>query len=68
MPFATYGDEYRSNNTFADYRSALKDAKNKNFFRAKLLTNCQTEFQNSTMNVRARLRLIMRFVRVLVTI
>jgi hypothetical protein len=51
MPFATYGDEYRSSCTFADYRAALKDAKNKNFFRAKLITNCQTEFENSTMNV-----------------
>lgn len=51
MPFSEFGPELRSQNTFADPKLALKDAKNKNYFRAKLVNNCQTEFQLSTQNV-----------------
>lgn len=53
MPFKEVEEERRSEEMFGDHRSALKDAKSKNFFRAKLVTNCQTEFQKSTRNVRA---------------
>lgn len=51
LPFSQYGEETRSQNTFGDVKMALKDAKNKHYFRAKLVTNCQIEFQQSTMNV-----------------
>lgn len=51
MPFSDYDADMRSQSTFADAKLALKDAKNKNYFRAKLVTNCQTEFQLSTKNV-----------------
>ena len=50
-PFDAVHPEQRSQDTFNDARSAQKDAKNKYNFRAKLVTNCQTEFQNTTMNV-----------------
>ena len=51
MPFEDYGAEMRSQHTFVDYKAAQKDAKKLHYFRAKLVTNCQTEFQQSTMNV-----------------
>lgn len=51
MPFSDFDLDTRSQSTFADAKLALKDAKNKNYFRAKLVTNCQTEFQLSTKNV-----------------
>ena len=51
MPFSDFDLDSRSQSTFLDARLALKDAKNKNDFRAKLVTNCQTEFQLSTQNV-----------------
>jgi hypothetical protein len=44
--------EARSEVTFDDEISALKNAKNTNFFRARLLSTCQHEFQISTKNVR----------------
>eukprot|EP01032_Pedospumella_encystans_P013333 gene13333-15357_t len=50
MPFEDYGAEMRSQHTFVDYKAAQKDAKKLHYFRAKLVTNCQTEFQQSTMN------------------
>jgi len=52
MPFEEYGAEMRSQHTFVDFKAAQKDAKKLHYFRAKLVTNCQTEFQQSTMNVR----------------
>ena len=55
MPLNDFDAELRSQSTFVDEKLAVKDAKNKNYFRARLVSNCQNEFHISTKNVSSAL-------------
>lgn len=51
LPFNDVPEENRSSDMFVENSAASSDAKNKNFFRARLLSTCQKEFEISTKNV-----------------